>query len=37
MAIGAKPLGARLSVAPKMIIRNMNVMTTSVTNPEAAE
>ena len=29
MAIGAKPAGARLSVAPMMINRNMNVSTTS--------
>ena len=34
MAIGAKPLGARLSVAPKIIIKNINVMTISVTSAE---
>ena len=32
MAIGAKPAGARLSVAPRMIIRNMKVITTSATS-----
>jgi hypothetical protein len=37
IAIGAKPLGARSSVAPRMIIRNMNVMTTSATRPASSE
>jgi len=35
MAIGANPCGARLSVAPKMMIRNINVKTTSVVNAAA--
>ena len=29
IAIGANPFGARLSVAPRIIIKNMNVSTTS--------
>ena len=33
MASGANPCGARLSVAPRMIIRNMKVSTTSMTKP----
>ena len=37
MAIGAKPAGARLSVAPRMIIRNMNVSTTSATRQATSE
>ena len=34
IAIGAKPAGARSSVAPRMIIRNMNVSTTSATRAD---
>ena len=37
IASGANPWGARASVAPRMTIRNMNVMTTSVTRAEASE
>jgi hypothetical protein len=37
MAIGAKPRGARESVAPRMIRRNIIVMTASVTKAEARE
>lgn len=33
MAIGVKPGGARLSVAPMMIRMNMVLITTSQTNP----
>ena len=32
MASPAKPGGARLCVAPRITIRNMNVITTSVTS-----
>ena len=37
MAIGAKPAGARLDVAPTMTIRNSAVMTTSVSNTAMSE
>jgi len=37
IAIGAKPFGARSSVAPRMIMRNMNVIATSAKNPAANE
>jgi hypothetical protein len=37
IAIGANPCGARSSVAPRMIMRNMNVMTSSVMKPLIAE
>jgi hypothetical protein len=37
IAIGAKPLGARRSVAPKMMARNMKVMTISVIRPAVSE
>ena len=37
IAMGANPAGTRLSVAPRMMIRNMNVMTTSIINPDIAE
>ena len=37
MAMGANPCGARLSVAPRMINRNMNVRTNSATNPAISE
>jgi hypothetical protein len=36
MAIGAKPLGARLSVDPMMTIRKNAVSTTSATKAESA-
>jgi len=35
IAKGAKPLGARVSVAPMITNRNMALITTSVTNPAA--
>ena len=35
--MGAKPFGARLSVAPRIIIRNMKVMTISVTRQATSE
>ena len=34
IAIGAKPLGARSSVAPRMTIRNMKVITNSQTSAD---
>ena len=37
MAMGAKPAGARLSVAPRMINRKNIVMTTSVTSAASSE
>ena len=37
MARGAKPCGARLSVAPRMMSKNIIVMTTSVIRPESNE
>ena len=37
MAMGANPAGARLSVAPSMMIRNINVITTSQTRPALSE
>jgi hypothetical protein len=37
MASGAKPWGARRSVAPRMIMRNMKVIVTSVTKPAVSE
>ena len=37
MAMGAKPAGARPCVDPRMMIRNMNVMTTSQTSPQNRE
>ncbi|MCY1250766.1 hypothetical protein D9M72_644350 [compost metagenome] len=37
MAIGAKPAGARLSVAPMMIRMNIAVITTSLAKPAASE
>ena len=35
--LATKPWGARASVAPRMINRNMNVMTASVTKPVCSE
>ena len=37
MASGANPFGARSSVAPSMINKNINVMTNSVTKPDTSE
>ena len=37
MAKAAKPLGARSSVAPKMVIKNIKVMMISVTSAETME
>ena len=37
MATGAKPAGARLSVAPRMTSRKNMVMTTAVTNAGSIE
>jgi len=37
MAMGARPFGARWSVAPRMISTNMAVITSSQTNPAAIE
>ena len=37
MAMGAKPCGARSSVAPRMMSRNMNVITTSATSAATSE
>ena len=37
IAIGAKPFGARPSVAPRMMMRNMNVRTTSATRQASSE
>lgn len=37
MAIGANPAGAHESVVPRMIIRNMNVSTTSATKHASNE
>ena len=34
IAIGANPLGASLSVAPRIIIKNIRVITTSVMKAE---
>jgi hypothetical protein len=37
IAMGAKPAGARRSVAPRMTSRKKNVSTTSATKPAASE
>jgi len=37
IAIGAKPAGARSDVAPKIIRRNIKVITTSVNMPDVTE
>ena len=37
IAIGANPWGARLSVAPRIMIKNIRVITTSVINAENNE
>jgi putative transposase len=37
MAMGANPFGARSSVAPRMMKRNIAVSTTSLTRPAASE
>ncbi|MNW04572.1 hypothetical protein D3C71_2006800 [compost metagenome] len=37
IAIGAKPAGARASVAPMMTTRNIAVITTSLTKPAPSE
>ena len=34
---GCEPVGARLSVAPRMMIRNMKVITTSLTSAASSE